>query len=184
MDKALEARDLAFLEEQLARSIQRIARAMEMTSQALVVQVGLTLPQLSVLQAISKFHPATSTGLARHLCLSQSTVSGILSRLRSKKLVKGEEYSADRRVRRYRLTPRGVSLLEVAAPLLGDRILKKFRKIETYERNGVLAALRLVASFMDGNDCSLAHRVHDLPQLLVPRLNQAIIRTGSQTFGG
>ncbi len=150
--KVLDSLDLGSLEEHIVSSIRRIVRAIEMHSQDLIAKVGLTSPQLSVLKAIPLLNPATPTSVARHLSLSQSTVSGVLDRLHSKKLVKREDSSADKRLRRYRLSPTGKGLLGTAPPLLQESFLRNLKSLEAWERSMLLSALQRTAWLMDAND--------------------------------
>lgn len=150
--KDLDSLDLGSLEDHIVSSIRRIVRAIEMHSQDLISKVGLTSPQLSVLKAIPMLNPATPTSVARHLSLSQSTVSGVLDRLLSKKLVRREDSSADKRLRRYRLTPSGKTLLGTAPPLLQESFLRNLKGLEAWERSMLLSALQRTARLMDADD--------------------------------
>ena len=150
--KAFDPQDLESLEEHIVSSIRRIVRAIEMHSQDLISKVGLTSPQLSVLKAIPALNPATPTSVARHLSLSQSTVSGVLDRLHGKKLVKREDSSTDKRLRRYRLTPTGKALLASAPPLLQENFLRNLQGLEAWERSMLLSALQRTAWLMDADE--------------------------------
>lgn len=150
--KDLDLLDLDSLEDNIVSSIRRIVRAIEMHSQDLIAKVGLTSPQLSVLKAIPILNPATPTSVARHLSLSQSTVSGVLDRLHSKKFVRREDSSADKRLRRYRLTPSGKALLGTAPPLLQESFLRNLKGLEAWERSMLLSALQRTAWLMDADD--------------------------------
>lgn len=144
--------NLGALEEHIVSSIRRIVRSIEMHSQDLIARVGLTSPQLAVLRAIPLLETATPTSLARHLSLSQSTVSGVLDRLHSKKLVKREDSCADKRLRRYRLTRAGKKTLESSPPLLQENFLYNLRNLETWERTLLLSVLQRIASLMGATD--------------------------------
>ncbi|MBS2036766.1 MarR family transcriptional regulator [bacterium] len=148
--------DLSSLEENIISSIRKIVRSIEMHSQDLISKVGLTSPQLSVLKAISKLDSATPTSVARQLSLSQSTVSGILDRLHSKKLVKREDSSSDKRLRRYRLTRSGKNTLDKSPPLLQENFLHNLRGLETWERTLLLSVLQRTANLMNANELEAA----------------------------
>ena len=150
--KDLEGLDLGSLEDHIVSSIRRIVRAIEMHSQDLISKVGLTSPQLSVLKAIPVLNTATPTSVARHLSLSQSTVSGVLDRLHSKKLVRREDSAADKRLRRYRVSASGKALLETAPPLLQESFLRNLKGLDAWERSMLLSALQRTAWLMDAAD--------------------------------
>ncbi len=169
----LDPLDLDSLEDSIIGSIRRIVRAMEMHSQDLITKVGLTSPQLSVLKAIPVLNPATPTRVARHLSLSQSTVSGVLDRLYSKKLVRREDSSADKRLRRYRLTPSGKTLLNTAPPLLQESFLRNLKGLDTGERSMLLSALQRTAWLMDADELEAQPLFEAEPQLAgIPNENE------------
>ena len=164
--KNLDTIDLGSLEDHIISSIRRIVRAIEMHSQNLITQVGLTTPQLSVLKAIPVLYPATPTSVARYLSLSQSTVSGVLDRLHSKKLVKREDSSSDKRLRRYRLTTAGKSIMSTAPPLLQESFLRNLKGLEAWERTMLLSALQRTAHLMDAEDLEANGMEPDLTLLV------------------
>ena len=141
--------NLSGLEDEILRAIRRIVRAIEMHSQSLVGQIGLTSPQLSVLRVVQRLNPATPTTIARELSLSQPTVSGILDRLCAKNLLNRENSTEDKRMRSYQLTADSRSLVESAPPLLQDSFLCKLSQLQDWERSMLLASLQRVASLMD-----------------------------------
>lgn len=144
--------NLEGLEEEILRSIRRIIRAIEMHSQNLVQQLGLTSPQLSVLKAVERLHPATPTTLARELSVSQPTMSGILDRLYAKGLLERDQGTEDRRMRGYRLTPAARLLLEKAPSLLQESFLRRLNGVQDWERSLLLSSLQRVAGMMDAED--------------------------------
>lgn len=144
--------NLGWLEDEILRSIRRIVRAIEMYSQSLINQVGLTSPQLSVLKAVQRLDPATPTSIARDLRLSQPTVSGILERLSAKKLLERETNSGDKRMRTYRLTEESLRLIQAAPPLLQEDFQQRLGKLADWERSMLLSALQRVAGLMDAEE--------------------------------
>lgn len=141
--------NLGGLEEEILRAIRRIVRAIELYSQCLVGQVGLTSPQLSVLKAVLRLDPATPTTIARELSLSQPTVSGILDRLHAKHLLQRDQHAEDKRMRTYRLTEDAIRLVEKAPPLLQESFLLGLHELRDWERSMLLASLQRVAGLMD-----------------------------------
>jgi DNA-binding MarR family transcriptional regulator len=59
--------------------------------------VGLTGPQLVILNEISKFDEAPIGTIARAISLSQATVTGVLERLEKRELVSRRRDIVDRR---------------------------------------------------------------------------------------
>jgi len=75
------------LEEQVLISLRQIIRATDLYSRQLSREVGLTAPQLLILQAIQKLGAVSISKLSSEVSLSQATVTTILDRLESRELV-------------------------------------------------------------------------------------------------
>src|SRR5690606_3856982 len=88
-------------------ALRRIIRATDLHSRQLAREVGLTTPQVVVLQAIRDLGEVTSGQLSRRVSLSQGTVTTILGRLDAGGLVERYRGAADGRVVRSRLTRGG-----------------------------------------------------------------------------
>ena len=73
--------------DEILIALRRIMRATDLQSQKLVRQSGLTVPQLLVMQAIEKEGSPSTSALARHIVVSQATVTRIIDRLERAGLV-------------------------------------------------------------------------------------------------
>ena len=109
-------------------------RAADLQSQKLVRQSGLTVPQLLVMQAIEKEESPSTSTLARHIVVSQATVTRIIDRLERAGLVKREKSTKDKRVVNVRLTEEGRSKLETAPEPLQAGFLREYRKLADWEQ--------------------------------------------------
>lgn len=138
-------------EEQILIAIRRIVRAIELQSQSLIARHGLTGPQLAILKEIATLGEATPTVLARALCVSQPTVSGIVERLAQRGLVVRTSATSDRRKHVVQLTAEGRSTVERAPSLLQDEVKDRLRKLEDWEQMMLLASLKRVAALMDAD---------------------------------
>ncbi len=118
---------------------------------------GLTSPQLLVMQAIEKEgSPSTST-LARHIVVSQATMTRIIDRLERAGLVMREKSSKDKRVVNISLTAAGQAKLESAPEPLQEEFLRRFRKLDDWEEQQMLkSSLLRVAKMMDAEDIDAA----------------------------
>jgi DNA-binding MarR family transcriptional regulator len=130
------------------KAIRRIAHAIDVRSRAIVRAVGLTIPQLVILQAIREAGEVTTSALAAHADLSPATVVGILDKLEEKALVERYRSTVDRRVVHARLTAEGAARLDQAPPLLQDRFLAAFESLPAAERERITATLAAVAAMM------------------------------------
>jgi len=137
------------LEDEIVAAIRRIVRAVDLHSQKLREDHGITAPQLATLAAAQSLEPATIGALARAVHLSQPTVSGILDRLEREELVKRERSLHDRRSVVIRVTPSGRRLLTESPSLLQDRFRAELGALRDWERSWLLAALQRIATMMD-----------------------------------
>ena len=137
-------------------SLRRITRATELYSQKLAKESGLTAPQLLLMQGIEKKgSPSTST-LARHIVVSQATVTRIIDRLERGGLVVREKCSKDKRVVNVSLTDLGREKLSAAPEPLQAEFYRKFRGLEDWEQQMLRSALLRIAKMMDADELDVA----------------------------
>lgn len=142
--------------DEILIALRRIMRATDLQSQQLSRQSGLTVPQLLVMQAVEKEGgPSTST-LARHIVVSQATVTRIIDRLERDGLVTREKSNKDKRVVIVRLTDAGRSKLADAPEPLQAEFLRKYRDLESWEQHMLKSSLLRVASMMDAEHLDAA----------------------------
>ena len=142
--------------DEILIALRRIMRATDLQSQQLSRQSGLTVPQLLVMQAIAKEgSPSTST-VARHIVVSQATVTRIIDRLERDGVVKREKSSKDRRVVNVSLTDTGIIKLDAAPEPLQAEFLRKYRELESWEQQMLKSSLLRIATMMDAEDLDAA----------------------------
>ena len=142
--------------DEIMIALRRIMRATDLQSQQLSRQSGLTVPQVLVMQAIAKEgSPSTST-LARHIVVSQATVTRIIDRLERDGVVKREKSSKDKRVVNVSLTDAGKIKLDAAPEPLQAEFLRKYRELESWEQQMLKSSLLRVATMMDAEDLDAA----------------------------
>ena len=115
--RILEKRVLAnplSLEDQILVALRRITRAIDLRSRTLLQDYGLTAPQLTSLQAISRLQPAKASEIAQKIHLGHPTVTGILTRLEHRGLIQRTRAERDRRSIEVRLTDAGERVLRDA----------------------------------------------------------------------
>jgi DNA-binding MarR family transcriptional regulator len=83
---------------EVARLFQEVMQLFKHNMHKLLDETGVTAPQGMVLGLLSKNKKMKITELSRHLCLSNSTVSGIIDRLEKQKMVIRERSEEDKRV--------------------------------------------------------------------------------------
>ena len=140
-------------------ALRRIIRAIDLHSRRLVQDYGLTGPQLVVLKELSRLEQISLGDLAKAVSLSDATVTGILSRLKSRGLVQTRRGDSDRRRLLITATPAAADLLRAAPPLLQERFVAQFQKLRDWEKTLVLASLQRIVAMME------ADRLEALPFL-------------------
>lgn len=131
-------------------------RAADLHSQKLMKESGLTAPQLLVMQAIEKEgKPSTST-LARHIAVSQATMTRIIDRLERAGLARREKSRTDKRVVNVCLTESGYDKLKQAPEPLQAEFLRRFRDLEEWEQQMLKSSLLRVAKMMDAEGLDVA----------------------------
>ena len=137
------------IEDDIVAAIRRIIRAIDLQSRRLTERYKLTGPQLVTLREAERLVSPTTSALARAVHLSQPTVTGILNRLEQRGLVQRVRSSDDRRSVEIRVTEAGGELLDETPSLLQDRFRSELKRLDEWERHGLLSALQRIASMMD-----------------------------------
>jgi DNA-binding MarR family transcriptional regulator len=132
--------------------LRRIIRSVDLQSRHVARTVGLTIPQLIVLQAVRDLGEVTSTMLSAHASLSPATVTTILDKLEQRNLVERYRSASDRRVVHTRLTAEGAAALQKAPPLLQESFVRRFDGLDAARQDALLAALGDIADMMGTGD--------------------------------
>ena len=130
-------------------ALRRIMRAVDLHSKKLERQVGLTVPQILVLQALGEANGPSVSELARQVSLSQATVTSILDRLAGKKLLQRRRDTADRRVVTVSLTAAGRRRARELPHLLQEDFVSRFDGLESWEQSMLTAAVQRIAAILD-----------------------------------
>ena len=133
-------------------AIRRIMRAVDLHSKKLLKTVGLTAPQLVVMQLLRKSGELPPSTIAKEISLSQATVTSILDRLDSAGYTRRDRSTEDKRVVHTYLTPDGLEKVSKAPELLQSGFLREFRKLEEWEQTQLISSLQRIATMMDAED--------------------------------
>lgn len=142
--------------DEILVSLRKIMRAADLHSQKLMKESGLTAPQLLVMQAIEKERKPSTSVLARHIAVSQATMTRIVDRLECAGLVKRARSKQDKRVVNVQLTDTGRAKLEQAPEPLQAEFLRRFRELEDWEQQMLKSSLLRIAKMMDAEDLDVA----------------------------
>jgi len=147
-------------EDQVLISLRQIIRATDLYSRQLSKIAGLTAPQLLILQAIQGLGAVSISKLSTEVSLSQATVTTIINRLESRKLVTRHRSTQDRRVVHTTLTKRGETMIQKAPAPLQDVFSLRFEALEDWEKSMIVAALQRVARMMNAEDIDASPMLH------------------------
>jgi DNA-binding MarR family transcriptional regulator len=146
------------------KALRQVIRATDLHSKHLSKTVGLTAPQVLVMQAISDNRDVTIGEIAKAISLGQATVTTIVTRLELKGYLQRQKSGQDRRKVFVTLTRAGAEILKSAPTPLQERFIEQFHNLDEWEKSMILSALQRVAKMMDAEqiDASPVLDVGDL----------------------
>ena len=144
------------LEEDILTSLRRITRAIDIHSRYLANTFGLTGPQLVCLRVLGRLGQTTPSELARHVALSQATVTGIVDRLARRQLVTRARSEADRRLVEVAITEAGTALVAQAPSALQEKFAQRLRNLSKEEQEIIRITLQKIVQMMDGEELDAA----------------------------
>lgn len=147
-------------EEQVLVNLRQIIRATDLYSRRLNKEVGLTAPQLLILQAIRGLGDVSISRLSQQVSLAQATVTSIIDRLETRGLVARHRSTEDRRVVHATLTEEGATKVLEAPTPLQDTFSKRFAAIDDWEKSMIVAALQRVATMMNAEEIDASPVLH------------------------
>lgn len=156
-------------------ALRKIIQAIDMNSKKLVKRVGLTGPQLVILQEISSREEVTAGGIAWGVSLSQATVTGILERMENRGLIVRKRSDRDKRRIMVRITESGKQILADAPPLMQEEFVESFSSLKEWEQTMILSSLQRLVSIMD------AKAIQAAPFLATRPINNQAAKTDKAT---
>lgn len=130
-------------------AIRKIIQSIALNSRSLVKRVGLTGPQLVVLQEVADSGEVSVGAVARAVSLSQGTVTDIVERMEKRGLLNRRRSDFDRRRVLVHTTESGKQLLEKATPLMQESFAGRFNHLQDWEQAMILSSLQRLVSIMD-----------------------------------
>jgi len=130
-------------------ALRKIIQSIDLNSRSLVKRVGLTGPQLVILQEVANSGEVSVWKVAKAISLSQGTVTDIIERMEKKGLVVRRRSDYDRRRVLVEATESGKQLLEKAEPLMQESFMGQFNRLQDWEQAMILSSLQRLVSIMD-----------------------------------
>lgn len=133
------------------KAIRRIVRAVDLRSRAVSRSVGLTIPQIVVLQAIRDLGEVTTKALSDYADLSSATVITILDKLEDKRLIKRYRSEFDRRVVHTLLTDEGKKMLDRLPSLLHEDFHTRLANRAPEKQQVLIGAIEEIAEMLNAD---------------------------------
>lgn len=137
-------------------SLRKIIQSITIHSRYLVKTIGLTGPQLVILQEVSKVAEVPVGEIAKAISLSQATVTGVLERLEKRGLVLRRRDDIDKRRVLVKITGEGLRLLEISPPPMQESFVEQFNGLEDWEKSMILSSLQRLVVMMDAKSIKAA----------------------------
>ena len=139
-------------EEELLVALRRVIRAVDLRSKQLSKHVGLTGPQLLVMQNIQERPGIMVREIADSINLSPATITNILDRLEARDLATRIRSTQDKRKVGVFLTERGKAAVVDAPRPLREHFVERFSQLKEWEQSQMVATVQRIASMMDAED--------------------------------
>lgn len=136
--------------EAIADHLVAIRRLMRQASNQDLVAVGLTEPQINVLRVLWMNNGLSVKQLSQQVGLAQSTVSGIIDRLKQRELVWSRADEEDRRITRIYITEIVERYLKHEIPSQRLNLVQRaLEAAQPEEREQMLQGLALLRQYME-----------------------------------
>lgn len=138
--------------------LRKIIRSINLESKKIEKELGVSIPQLLVLQYLSDQddYKAFAKDIKDYINLNASTVSGIISRLESKSLVARLPKLNDKRAVYITLTAKGSELIQKSPTTLQEKLSLKLKKLTPGQINELDRNIELLTAIMDVEDIDAA----------------------------
>jgi len=137
---------------QIMQSLRRIFKAIQLYSEQVLKEYGVTGPQLWALRVIYREGRLSMGELSGRMYLHISTVSGVVDRLEEKGYVERARAPSDRRVVKISLTKEGKRVVQRAPEAAQGKLLHGLESLSRREVKGIHAALEKVVRLMEIQD--------------------------------
>lgn len=136
--------------ELISNQLRAIRKIIKHSADRDIAQSGLTVPQISVLKALSAQDGQSLKNLSNDLGLSHSTVSGIVDRLERNGLVKRQVDAQDKRITRIYLTGLVTDYLKHhATENQLEPLVNGLRRASESERSAIQDALNILLRLLE-----------------------------------
>jgi DNA-binding MarR family transcriptional regulator len=100
----------------------------------LLARIGLTLPQYTLLNALSRVAPMTMTEASERLHITKPAVTHLVDHLEKKKCLKRIAHENDRRIYLLEVTPKGQKIVKETQAQMFQYLLESFDTLADSEK--------------------------------------------------
>jgi DNA-binding MarR family transcriptional regulator len=136
--------------------LRKIIRAIDRNSKSLIRRVGLTMPQLVILQYICSQTEVSVGVIAKNNHLSDATVTGILERLERRGFIVKRKSDSDRRRVLIKSTEMGKDVIQKAPPAMQEGFVANFSELPGWNQAMIFSALQQLAEIMNASSMPTA----------------------------
>ncbi|MFW5836652.1 MAG: MarR family winged helix-turn-helix transcriptional regulator [Desulfovibrionaceae bacterium] len=136
-------------------SLRRIINSIDKQNKQLSRSSNLTIPQLVCLRQLLQEGSRPIGALAKSVCLSKATLTGIIDRLEAKGLVRRERSAADRRNVYLSLSPEGKAAAENMPWPLQERFSASISAMSREDVEKIDASLKKILEMMEAPACDV-----------------------------
>lgn len=138
--------------------LRKIIRSINLESKKIQKDFGISIPQLLVLQFLSKQtdYRASGKDIKTYINLNASTVTGIVHRLEDNGLVARLPNTEDKRAMFVTLTAKGAELLKTSPTTLQEKMSKRLQKLSAKQIKELNASIEVLTLLMDAEDVDAA----------------------------
>ena len=140
--------DIDRFSQRMVALLPRMMRGFNRRESNYLSRGKITIPQLGVLEHLSRNREIPMNELARHLAITRPAATGLADRLIAQGLVARQGDRADRRVVRIRLTPKGRRVLDNIWGQKRRMIQQVFGQISPSDRTQYLSTLERVTQIL------------------------------------
>ena len=133
----------------LIRELVSTYQAFEHYSTSHIKTMGLTMTQFDILATLGNQPPMTCKELGEKTLILKGTMTGVLERLETKKLIKKIPNECDGRSYKIGLTPAGEKMFQQAFPTHLNYLEEAFSKLSKKDLQQTVDALRVVKTLFN-----------------------------------
>jgi len=140
------------LSMQIIMRIRQIIQQMSKYSKYIQENYKITIPQLICLHEVYQHGPISIGALTKIVYLNNSTVTGIIDRLETRKFVKRVRISKDRRQVHIEITGQGVKFIKKAPKPLQDQFIDRFSTLDEEKTTLILWSLEMLVDMLGSKE--------------------------------